>query len=79
MRAAASSRAIASSTASASVIVTNPPKKALSQAIKVETFDGKVFVEWDPDAAVTPLGQLPFFIEFLKTGHLFTPWVNDCP
>ncbi len=59
--------------------VTNPPKKALSHAIKVETFDGKVFVEWDPDAAVTPLGQLPFFIEFLKTGHLFTPWVNDCP
>lgn len=59
--------------------VTNPPKKALSQAIEVETFDGKVFVEWDPDAAVTPLGQLPFFIEFLKIGHLFTPWVNDCP
>jgi hypothetical protein len=34
-------------------------------------------VEWDP--AVMSLGQLPFFIEFLKTAHLFAPWVRDCP
>ena len=32
-------------------------------------------MEWDPQAAVTPLGQLPFFIEFLKTANLFAPWV----
>jgi len=57
----------------------NTSKKALSEAIEVETFDGKLFIEWDPDAAVTPLGQLPFFIEFLKIGNLFKPWVNDCP
>lgn len=25
--------------------------------IEVETFDGKVQVEWDPDASVSPLGQ----------------------
>jgi hypothetical protein len=37
-----------------------------------------VHVEWDPSAA-TPLGQLPFFIEFLKLGGLFDPWVADCP
>jgi hypothetical protein len=36
-------------------------------------------VEWNPQAAVTPLGQLPFFIEFLKTSELFAPWVRDCP
>lgn len=47
--------------------------------IVVDTFGGLVHVEWDPQAAVTPLGQLAFFIEFLKTGGLFEPWVNDCP
>lgn len=47
--------------------------------VEVETFDGKVFVEWDPEATVTPLAQLPFFIEFLKLGRRFEPWVEDCP
>ena len=54
-------------------------KRSLSTAIEVETFAGKVHVEWDPTAAVTPIGQLPFFIEFLKLGHRFNPWVEDCP
>jgi hypothetical protein len=36
-------------------------------------------VEWDNSATVTPLGQLPFFIEFLKQGSLFEGWVADCP
>lgn len=45
----------------------------------VDTFDGQVTVEWDPDAKVTPLGQLPFFIEFLKIGGRFETWVDDCP
>jgi hypothetical protein len=55
------------------------PKTALSKAIEVETFAGKVHVEWDPAAAVTPIGQLPFFIEFLKLGNRFKPWVDECP
>lgn len=50
-----------------------------SKAIEVETFAGKVHVEWDPTAAVTPIGQLPSFIEFLKLGHRFDPWVEDRP
>jgi len=25
------------------------------------------------------MGQLPFFIQFLKLGGRFDPWVNDCP
>ncbi|PAJ71844.1 transposase, partial [Pseudoalteromonas sp. NBT06-2] len=40
---------------------------------------GKVHIEWDPKATVTPLGQLPFFIQFLKLGKRFEPWVEECP
>lgn len=47
--------------------------------IPVDTFNGLVHVEWDPNASVTSLGQLPFFIEFLKLGGLFDSWVEDCP
>ena len=46
---------------------------------ELETFDRKVFVEWDPHAAVTPMAQLPFFIEFLKVGRRFETWVDECP
>ena len=45
----------------------------------VDTFAGRIHVEWDPQTAVTPLGQLPFFIEFLKVIGLFDPWVQECP
>ena len=57
-------------------------RKALArqkETIALDTFGGRVHVEWDPDAAVTPLGQLPFFIEFLKVSGLFDAWVDDCP
>ena len=47
--------------------------------VAVDTFGGRVHVEWDPQAAVTPLGQLPFFTEFLQVGGLFDPWVESCP
>lgn len=49
------------------------------EAIALDTFGGRIHVEWDPAAAVTPLGQLPFFIEFLKVSDLFDAWVADCP
>ena len=42
-------------------------------------FGGKLFVDWDQDAEVTPQGQLSFFINFLKLGARFTPWVEQCP
>lgn len=45
----------------------------------MDTFDGQLHIEWDPDASVTPIGQLPFFIHYLKLGHRFEPWVEDCP
>ena len=30
-------------------------------------------------APVTPFGQLPFFIDYLKQAGLFDAWVADCP
>lgn len=47
--------------------------------VRVETFGGRVQVEWDDSGRVSSLGQLPFFIEFLKEGGLFDGWVADCP
>jgi hypothetical protein len=44
-----------------------------------DTFAGRIHIEWDTTAPVTPLGQLPFFIEYLKQGGLFDGWVADCP
>src|SRR5689334_24652587 len=44
-----------------------------------DTFGGRVHVEWDAAEPVTPLGQLAFFIEYLKQGGLFDGWVADCP
>jgi hypothetical protein len=45
----------------------------------VDTFGGKVFVHWDPDANVTGFGPVAYFIEFLKTNGLWESWVQDCP
>ena len=45
----------------------------------VDTYGGKVHIDWNPEASVTPLGQLPFFIQFLKLGGRFDPWVKECP
>jgi hypothetical protein len=47
--------------------------------VPVDTYAGRIDVEWDPDAAVTPLGQLPFFIEYLKQAGLFDGWIAGCP
>ena len=45
----------------------------------MDTFAGKVFVKWSAEAAVSSLGLMPFFIEFLKTSGLFDKWVEGCP
>ena len=52
---------------------------ASASRVPVDTFAGRIHVDWDPDAAVTPLGQLPFFIEFLKVTGLFESFISDCP
>src|SRR2546422_7588785 len=55
------------------------PNPRAEEAISVDTYAGKIQVRWEPDAAVSALGQMPFFIEFLKTAGLFDRWVADCP
>lgn len=50
-----------------------------SGPVTLETFGGRIHVDWNPDAAVTPLGQLPFFVEFLHVSGLFDAWVAQCP
>jgi len=47
--------------------------------VAVDTFGGLIHVEGDPRAAVTPLGQLPFFTDYLQVSGLFDPWVEECP
>jgi hypothetical protein len=51
----------------------------VSEPIAVDTFGGRIHVEWNPQAAVTPLGQLPFFIEYLQVSGLSAPWVSQSP
>jgi hypothetical protein len=45
----------------------------------LDTFAGKVHVRWAPDAAVSSLGMVPYFIEFLKISGRFDGLVTDCP
>jgi Transposase DDE domain group 1 len=45
----------------------------------LDTWAGPVRVEWDATAPLTPYGQLPFFIEYLKAANLFDALVADCP
>lgn len=51
----------------------------LAQRLAVDTGGGRIHVEWDPQAPVTPLGQLVFFAQFLAAGGLFAAWVRECP
>ena len=51
----------------------------LSRPLAVDTHGRRFHVEWDPHAAVTPLGQLVFFSQFLATAGLFRQWVQSCP
>jgi hypothetical protein len=52
---------------------------ASENTLLADTYGGRVHVEWDSDALVTPMGQLAFFVDFLKTADLFAPWVSQCP
>ena len=57
-------------------IIEDQPLRA---TCSVDTFAGKVHVKWSPEATVSSLGLMPFFIEFLKTSELFDNWVEQCP
>src|ERR1039457_642809 len=56
-----------------------PGDEAASTPISLDTFGGKIQVKWVRGAAVSAMGQMAFFIEFLKTSGLFDAWVEDCP
>ena len=68
------------------VVQAHPEGECISSGVEaaerdgsIDTFVGKIQVRWAPSAAVSSLGQMPFFIEFLKTSGLFDRWVEDCP
>jgi hypothetical protein len=54
-------------------------EEAPTAGSRVDTYGGTIHVRWDAGAPVTPFGQLPFFVEFLKTAGLWDPWVEECP
>src|SRR5258707_4026040 len=57
-------------------IAGNQPAETVNS---LDPFAGKIHVKWAPEATVSSLGLMPFFIEFLKTSGLFDKWVVDCP
>ena len=57
-------------------IAGNRPAESVTS---LDTFAGKIFVKWAPEATVSSLGLMPYFIEFLKASGLFDKWVADCP
>jgi len=54
-------------------------QNAISDPLVIDTVGRRFHVEWDPEAPVTPLGQLVFFSQFLATAGLFSQWVKTCP
>jgi hypothetical protein len=56
-----------------------PGNQPAESGTSLDTFAGKVHVKWAPEAAVSSMGLMPFFIEFLKTSGLFDKFVEDCP
>ena len=45
----------------------------------LDTFGGLVQIEWDRGAALSPLGQAVYFINFLKTSGRYDDWLAGCP
>src|ERR1035441_4219531 len=54
-------------------------EEAPETILSLDTFGGKIQVKWVAEGAVSALGQMAFFIEFLKASGLFDAWVSDCP
>ncbi len=42
--------------------------------LTVDSFAGKIAVQWAPEDAVTPPGQLPFFIDSPKQSPCSASW-----
>jgi hypothetical protein len=50
-----------------------------SEPVTVETFAGPVKVAWDASSPLTPLGQIVYFVEFLKVSGRLDALIGDCP
>ena len=48
-------------------------------ALVLDTFGGRLHVKFDHAASVTMLGQLPFFVEFLRASGLYERWITSAP
>lgn len=55
------------------------PDSSADGPVSVDTYAGRVSVDWDDTAKVTPLGHLAFFVEYLKLSGRFDALVADCP
>lgn len=53
--------------------------RTVIEASGLELPAGQASVLWDQRAAATPLGQLPYFLEFLHVFGLMERWVRECP
>src|SRR5579864_523044 len=63
-----------------SIVSSSVSAAALQPArVPLDLHGKRIYVEWDPYAPVTPLGQLVYFSQFLATAGLFRDWVGDCP
>jgi hypothetical protein len=47
--------------------------------MRLDTFACPVKVEWDTSSPLTPLGQIVYFIEFLKVSVRLDAAIEDCP
>lgn len=55
------------------------PALTTPETVPVDTPGGRVHVEWEAQAPLTPMGQLVFFTQFLHAANLYDPWVAECP
>ena len=53
--------------------------KVESEPCTIDSYAGKVHIRWDETAAVTAMGQMPVFVDFLKTSGLWDGLIEDCP
>lgn len=52
---------------------------AACEPVTLDTYAGPVRVEWDSSSPLTPLGQVVYFIEFLKVSGRLDALLADCP
>lgn len=58
---------------------TTAEQPVIQRPLPVDTLGHRLHVEWDPQASVTPLGQLVFFAQFLSVSGLYADWIGKCP